>query len=30
VVFLPAQPASPAVTPPPVPTASPAEEAARF
>src|SRR5712671_6119145 len=30
VVFLPAQPASPAVTPPPVPAASPAEEAARF
>ena len=30
VLFLPAQPASPAVTPPPVPAASPAEEAARF
>ena len=31
VVFLPAQPASPAVTPPPsVPAASPAEESARF
>ena len=30
VVFLPAQPASPAVTPPALPTASPAEEAARF
>jgi len=29
-VFLPAQPASPAITPPPVPAASPAEEAARF
>ena len=31
VLFLPAQPASPAVTPPPVmPAASPAEESARF